>query len=153
MPGRVGTAALSGQQARAFRIDAGVHCALSPQDSERSVRDPLRVFCMTVRGRLTAMFPPDPVAQRRPCGWFQVPGPCLCPAQAGVAACAPQRLPGAAITQRCPAGPRVCTARVTVYVCAWTLDGVRGGGSQGPVLGPGPPRGTSAPCCPSRLQS
>lgn len=41
MPGQVGTAASSAQQARVFWIDAGVHCTLSPQDSEGSVRDPL----------------------------------------------------------------------------------------------------------------
>ena len=67
--------------------------------------------------------------------------------------CPPATPRGGPGAQRCPAGPRVCTARVTVYVCAWTLHGVRGGGSQGQVLGPGPPRGTSTPGCPSRLQS
>lgn len=100
MPGQVGTAASSARQARAFWIDAGLHCTLSPRDSERSVRDPLRMLCMTVRSRLTAAFPPDPAAQRRPCRCFRVPGPRLCPAQAGMAACAPQRLPGEALALR-----------------------------------------------------
>ena len=45
--------------------------------------------------------------------------------------CPPATPRGGPGAQRCPAGPRVCTARVTVYVCAWTLHGVRAGGSQG----------------------
>lgn len=40
MPGRVGTAALSGQQARAFRIDAGVHCTLSPKTQSEASETP-----------------------------------------------------------------------------------------------------------------
>lgn len=67
--------------------------------------------------------------------------------------CPPATPRGGPGAQRCPAGPRVCTTRVTVYMCAWTLDGVRGGGSQGQVLGPGPPRGTPAGSSPGLGQA
>lgn len=45
--------------------------------------------------------------------------------------CPPATPRGGPGAQRGPAGPSVCKARVIVYTCAWTLDGVRGGGSQG----------------------